>query len=122
SHVDDHLDHAKDGYVLDPTRIPHNSRGVKGRGAARPRLVVPDFYRTASEGSLHVQPPKDGEIPQGPAAIQAAIIDAARGGHGVVASTISSPDSTNYQGPRLSPNVANVTRGPASASITGGQS
>ncbi|KAG0287502.1 hypothetical protein BGZ96_008566 [Linnemannia gamsii] len=106
--MNDHMDHIKDEYVLDSTRTSQSSnRSMKG--PIRPRLQVLDFQRTVSENAIddgrRSQSINNGEIPMGPMAIQAAIIDAARGTQGTISSTMSSPDPNHYQGPRsLSPN------------------
>ncbi|KAG0045496.1 hypothetical protein BGZ83_009317 [Gryganskiella cystojenkinii] len=103
--TDDHRDLAREEYVLDSTRTSSSSL-YSGKGLARPRLHVPEFHRTVSETVLDDQrralrAVRDTDIPQGPVAIQAAIIEAARGGHaqsGVgVSSTLSSPDPSRYQ-------------------------
>jgi hypothetical protein len=105
--MNDHMDHHKDEYVLDSTRTSQSSnRSMKG--PIRPRLQAPDFQRTVSENAIddgrRSQSINNGEIPIGPMAIQAAIIDAARGTQGTIPSTMSSPDPSHYQGPRsLSP-------------------
>ncbi|KAG9070397.1 hypothetical protein KI688_009734 [Linnemannia hyalina] len=98
--MNDHMDHIKDEYVLDSTRTSQSSnRSMKG--PSRPRLHVPDFQRTVSENVINdarrSQPTNNAEIPIGPMAIQAAIIDAARGTQGTIPSTMSSPDPNHYQ-------------------------
>ncbi|KAG0254430.1 hypothetical protein BGZ95_006042 [Linnemannia exigua] len=98
--MNDHMDQIKDEYVLDSTRTSQSSNRST-RGPLRPRLQVPDFQRTVSENaigdgrrSLSIN---NAEIPVGPMAIQAAIIDAARGTQGTIPSTMSSPDPSHYQ-------------------------
>jgi len=100
--ADDHLDLAREEYVLDSSRTSSSSL-YSGKGLARPRLNLPELHRTVSDNILDEQRRsrvlKETEIPQGPAAIQAAIIEAARGGNGSsggLSSTISSPDSNRY--------------------------
>ncbi|GJJ74908.1 hypothetical protein EMPS_07266 [Entomortierella parvispora] len=101
--VDDHLDLAREEYVLDSSRTSSSSL-YSGKGLARPRLNLPEFHRTVSENVLdehrRSRIVKETDIPQGPAAIQAAIIEAARGGNGSnggMSSTLSSPDPNRYQ-------------------------
>ena len=98
--MNDHMDHIKDEYVLDSTRTSQSSnRSMKG--PIRPRLHVPDFQKTVSENAIddgrRSQPSNNAEIPIGPMAIQAAIINAARGTQGTIPSTMSSPDPNHYQ-------------------------
>ncbi|KAF9338669.1 hypothetical protein BGZ91_008254 [Linnemannia elongata] len=108
--MNDHMDHIKDEYVLDSTRTSQSSnRSMKG--PIRSRLHVPDFQRTVSENAIddgrRSQLTNNTEIPMGPMAIQAAIIDAARGTQGTIPSTMSSPDPNQYQNPGgLSPTQA----------------
>ncbi|KAF8938900.1 hypothetical protein BGZ47_008376 [Haplosporangium gracile] len=109
--MDDHMDHIKDEYVLDSTRTSQSSnRSMKG--PIRPRLHAPDFHRTVSDTAIddgcRSQSINNAGIPIGPMAIQAAIIDAARGTQGTISSTISSPSTQQRS---QSPNSS--TTGPA---------
>ncbi|KAF9180298.1 hypothetical protein BGZ51_006242 [Haplosporangium sp. Z 767] len=98
--MDDHLDLAKEEYVLDSSRASQSSNR-SSKGTTRPRLIIPSLQRTASENALgdqeRARSAREQDITMGPAAIQAAIIDAARGAQGCIPSTMSSPDPNHYQ-------------------------
>ncbi|CAO3567249.1 unnamed protein product [Mortierella alpina] len=102
----DHLDNPKEEFVLNSSRTSQSS-SRSAKAVSRPRLNLPDLQRTVSENALpevkRMQPPRGSEPPMGPMAIQAAIIDAARGNVGPVPSTMSSPDPNRYQDNHLSP-------------------
>ncbi|KAF9949807.1 hypothetical protein BGZ70_001627 [Mortierella alpina] len=102
----DHLDNPKEEFVLNSSRTSQSSNR-SAKAVSRPRLNLPDLQRTVSENALpevkRMQPPRGSEAPMGPMAIQAAIIDAARGNVGSVPSTMSSPDPNRYQDTYLSP-------------------
>ncbi|KAF9927170.1 hypothetical protein FBU30_003450 [Linnemannia zychae] len=97
--MNEHLDHIKDEYVLDPSKNQCSNRSTKG--PLRPRLQVPEFQRTMSENALddgrRTLSTNNTDIPIGPVAIQAAIIDAARGTQGTIPGTLSSPNPNHYQ-------------------------
>ncbi|KAF9084527.1 hypothetical protein BGX23_010427 [Mortierella sp. AD031] len=121
--MNDHMDHIKDEYVLDSTRTSQsNNRSTKG--PVRSRLYVPDFQRTVSENAIddgcRSQSGMNAEIPIGPMAIQAAIIDAARGSQGMIPSTMSSPDPNHYQSPgdlSPTPNPSQRSKTPTSPTV-----
>ncbi|KAF9904058.1 hypothetical protein EC991_003091 [Linnemannia zychae] len=113
--MNDHMDQIKDEYVLDSTRTSQSS-SRSTRAPLRPRLQVPDFQRTVSENAIDDERRSHSinnpDIPVGPMAIQAAIIDAARGTHGTVPSTMSSPDPNHYQqSSSLSPSINSAQQG-----------
>ncbi|KAF9354447.1 hypothetical protein BGX34_011018 [Mortierella sp. NVP85] len=103
-------DPGKDEHTLNSARTTQSSGRSNinhgGNGKPSRRLNIPEFDRSVSQDSLaeHCRrcPIKDAEIPEGPLAIQAAIIDAARGTHGTHGvynkSSLSSPDLNQYQG------------------------
>ncbi|KAF9168172.1 hypothetical protein DFQ26_001065 [Actinomortierella ambigua] len=82
--------------TLDPSKA--SSPPIKLK-PTRPKMGLNDFSRTVSESVLDEhhrhQRAVTVDFPHGPAAIQAAIIDAARGGSGLITSTMGSPDATN---------------------------
>ncbi|KAG0295283.1 hypothetical protein BGZ98_001440 [Dissophora globulifera] len=98
------MHHSKeDEYVMDSTRTSQSSNH-------RTRLNIPELHRSVSESTLEEHNKEYGakgvDIPVGPMAIQAAIIDAARGLHGVHnGNAISSPDLGHYQGGLASPSM-----------------
>ncbi|KAG0079319.1 hypothetical protein BGZ92_001112 [Podila epicladia] len=107
--MDDRVDPAKEEYVLDSSRTSQSSnRSIKG--VPRSRLNIPEFSRAASETALSDQQRlrslRGMDIPQGPLAVQAAIIGAARG---TLPSTMSSPDPNQYQESRPSQQSSNVS-------------
>lgn len=107
--MDDRVDPAKEEYVLDSSRTSQSSsRSIKG--VPRSRLNIPEFARAASETALSDQQRlrsiRGMDIPQGPMAVQAAIIGAARG---TLPSTMSSPDPNQYQDPRPSQQSSTVS-------------
>ncbi|KAF9580112.1 hypothetical protein BGW38_003370 [Lunasporangiospora selenospora] len=81
--------------------------GEESSGKAKPKLKLPEFHRSVSENALDEQSTarsrRTTDIPLGPLAIQAAIIDAARGNVVGVSSTMSSPDPSQYQDTQGSP-------------------
>ncbi|KAF9571493.1 hypothetical protein EC968_000456 [Mortierella alpina] len=120
--IHDHLDNPKEEFVLNSSRTSHSSnRSTKA--ASRPRLNLPDLQRTVSENALpevkRMQPPRGSEAQMGPMAIQAAIIDAARGIVGPAPSTMSSPDPNRYQDTHLSPGRSPMqdSHAPSSSSL-----
>lgn len=107
--MDDRVDPAKEEYVLDSSRTSQSSnRSIKGVPRSRPN--IPEFSRAASETALSDQQRlrfvRGMDIPQGPMAVQAAIIGAARG---TLPSTMSSPDPNQYQEPRPSQQSSTVS-------------
>ncbi|KAF9304816.1 hypothetical protein BGZ74_000481 [Mortierella antarctica] len=107
--MDDRVDPAKEEYVLDSSRTSQSSnRSIKG--VPRSRLNIPEFARAASETALsdhqRLRSVRGMDIPQGPMAVQAAIIGAARG---TLPSTMSSPDPNQYQEPRPSQQSSTVS-------------
>ncbi|KAG0011509.1 hypothetical protein BGZ81_002139 [Podila clonocystis] len=107
--MDDRIDPAKEEYVLDSSRTSQSSnRSIKG--VPRSRLNIPEFTRAASDTALSDQQRlrslRGMDIPQGPMAVQAAIIGAARG---TLPSTMSSPDPNQYQEPRPSQQSSTVS-------------
>ncbi|KAI1316969.1 hypothetical protein EDD11_009213 [Mortierella claussenii] len=95
----DNMDHMKeDEYVLDSNRTSQSSNRP-----GRPRLNVSEFQRSASDNTLdehqRTSTTKGADIPMGAAAIQAAIIDSARGHHHLHLnnSTLSSPNLNQYR-------------------------
>ncbi|KAF9980924.1 hypothetical protein BGZ75_007815 [Mortierella antarctica] len=105
--IHDHLDNPKEEFVLNSSRTSQSSNRSAKAAVSRPRLNLPDLQRTVSENALpeikRMQPVRGSEAPVGPMAIQAAIIDAARGNIGPAPSTMSSPDPNRYQDTHLSP-------------------
>ncbi|KAG0220472.1 hypothetical protein BGX31_010993 [Mortierella sp. GBA43] len=106
------MEHTKEDYVLDSDKNSHSSgQSISTSRPPRPRrLGVPEFDRSASQDSLaehcRICPVKNAEIPDGAMAIQAAIIDAARGHekpHINHKSTRSIPDLNQFKAPRLTP-------------------
>ncbi|KAF8935484.1 hypothetical protein BGZ58_004977 [Dissophora ornata] len=85
--------------VKEDEEVPE-STGISqsgGRGSARPKLNIPELHRSVSEyGYSDGRQIKDMDIPMEPMAIQAAIIDAARGTHSN--SAMSSPDLNHFHG------------------------
>ncbi|KAG0351734.1 hypothetical protein BGZ54_003128, partial [Gamsiella multidivaricata] len=100
--INDHMDHVKDEYVLDSSRTSQSSNRSTKTNNTRSRLGIPELQRSTSENTLDEQSRvgtiKDADLPMGPMAIQAAIINAARGNHGSLnnSSTMSSPDLNQY--------------------------
>ncbi|KAF9416739.1 hypothetical protein BGZ94_010146 [Podila epigama] len=98
--MDDRIDPSREDYVLDSSRTSQSSNR-SFRGSGKQRLNIPEFSRAVSETTLHEQHKlrlsKGMDIPQGPMAVQAAIIGAARGTLGMVSSTLSSPDPNHFQ-------------------------
>ncbi|KAG0213454.1 hypothetical protein BGX28_004309, partial [Mortierella sp. GBA30] len=101
----DHLDNPKEEFVLESSRTSQSS-SRSSKTVPRSRLNLPDFHRTVSDNALpdvrRMQPFRGSDAPLGPVAIQAAIIDAARGHLGPTQSTVSSPDPNHYQDSHLS--------------------
>ncbi|KAG0344265.1 hypothetical protein BG004_004607 [Podila humilis] len=145
--MDDRVDPAKDDYVLDSSTArssQSSNRSIKGAtssSSSRPRLNIPEFSRAASETALsdqqRLRSARGLEIPQGPMAVQAAIIGAARGNHLVpplmpssssTSSTrsrsklSSSPDPNQSQQQQRSHNQQQKQSGTPMASMTTNQS
>ncbi|KAG0254803.1 hypothetical protein BG011_005509 [Mortierella polycephala] len=122
--MDDHLDLAKEEYVLDSSRTSQSS-SRSSKGTTRPRQIIPSIQRTASENALcdreRARSTREQDITMGPAAIQAAIIDAARGAQGCIPSTMSSPDPNHYQRPGLSPSRSSFSKERMSSCTPNGQ-
>ncbi|KAF9975982.1 hypothetical protein BGZ73_000147 [Actinomortierella ambigua] len=84
--------------TLDPSKATSPPAKLKPN---RPKMGLSDFSRTVSESVLDEhhrhQRAVTVDFPHGPAAIQAAIIDAARGGSGLITTTMTSPDVTSIR-------------------------